>query len=68
MSYLSSCVNNLCCKVLVLVSYDFGKGVFNGRVIGVDKVTVNILDREGALACDERVSQLIRMALKASES
>ena len=48
---LSCCVDDLGCKILVLVTDDFGKGILNGRVVGVDKVTIDELNGKGALAC-----------------
>jgi len=50
--FILSCgVDNLGGIILVLVANDFGKGVLDGRVIGIDKVSINELDCQGALAC-----------------
>jgi len=50
-TYLTSSVYHLNGKILILVSYHLGKSVFNGRIVGIDKVAVDKLDCEGTLAC-----------------
>lgn len=49
-AYLSSCVDNLDSKILVLVLDDFGEGVLNGGVVRVDKMAVDELNSQRALA------------------
>ena len=48
---LSGRINDLDRKVLVLVPDNFGECVLYRRVVRVDKVAINILNRQGALAC-----------------
>ena len=43
---LSGGIDHLRRKVLVLVPNDFGEGVLNGGIVGVDKVSVDVLDRQ----------------------
>ena len=64
---LSCCVDDFGCIVLVLVTDDLGKGVFNGRIVSVDEVTVDKLNCEGALACTCR-QRLCRHASASSSS
>jgi len=54
---LTGGVDDLGRKVLVLVANDFGEGVLNGGIVGVDKVTVHELYSERALAWRVKVSQ-----------
>lgn len=48
---LASSVDDLHGKVLVPIPDDFAEGVLDGGVVGVDKVAIDILDRQRALAC-----------------
>ena len=50
-AYLSSCIDNLRREVLLLVSDNFAKRVLDGRVVALDEVAVNELDRQTRLAC-----------------
>lgn len=50
-TYLTSGVDHLNAKVLVLVFDDFRECVLYGGVVRVDKMTVDELHCEGALAC-----------------
>jgi hypothetical protein len=43
-------VDDFDAEVLVAVADDLAEGVFDGGVVGVDKVTVDILDGEGGFA------------------
>lgn len=52
MAYLSSSIDNLYGEVLVLVLDDLGEGVLNGGVIRIDKVAVDELNSQRALAYD----------------
>ena len=53
---LTSSVDHLRRKLLVFIADDLGECVLNGRVVCVDKVAVNVLNGEGALACTVDVS------------
>ena len=44
-------------KVLVLQTDDFAEGVFDGGVVGVDEVAVDVLDREGGFAWSSQCSR-----------
>lgn len=48
---LPCCINDLGGDVLVLISNDFAERVFDGGIIRVDEVAVDILHRQRALAC-----------------
>lgn len=50
-TYLSCSVDNLCGIVLPLVPNQFAKRILDGRVVALDKVAVDELDRERRLAC-----------------
>jgi hypothetical protein len=47
---LAGGVDHLDGEVVVAVADDFAKGVFDGRVVRVDKVAVDVLDCEGGFA------------------
>ena len=49
---LASGIDHLDGEVLVPVSNDFTKRVFDRRVVGIDEVAIDVLDRERALAWD----------------
>lgn len=51
MTYLSSGIDNLRGVVLAPKPDHFTKGVLDGRVVALDKVAVDELDREGGFAC-----------------
>jgi len=61
-------IDDLRCKILVLVADDFGKCVFDSGIVGVDKVTVNELDSQRALACERRVRPVFGRALNRASS
>ena len=48
---LAGGVDHLDGKVMVAVADDFAESVFDGRVVRVDKVPVDVLHCEGGLAC-----------------
>lgn len=48
---LASGVDHLDGKVMVAVADDLAESVFDGRVVGVDKVAVDVLHCEGGFAC-----------------
>lgn len=49
--FILSCrVDDLGSIVLILVTNNFGKGVLDGWVVGINKVTIDKLYGEGALA------------------
>lgn len=48
---LAGGVDHLDGKVMVAVADDFAESVFDGRVVRVDKVAVDVLHCEGGLAC-----------------
>lgn len=48
---LSSCVDNFRRKVLTLVPDLFAEGVFDGRIVAFDEVTVDVSDSERGFAC-----------------
>jgi hypothetical protein len=56
LTHLACRVNNLGCEVLSLVAYDFGKGVLDSRVVGLDEVAVDIANGERGLACEVKKS------------
>lgn len=49
---LSRRVDDLHRKVLVSVADDLAECVFNGGVVGVDKVAIDVLNGQGTLACE----------------
>ena len=49
--YLASGIDDLGCKVLVLVANHLAECVLNSRVVAVDKVAVDKLHRETRLSC-----------------
>lgn len=52
-TYLSSCVNNLCRKLLaILEPNELAECVLDGWVIALDKVAVYKADRERRFTCD----------------
>ena len=61
--YLSSRVDNLCCKLLVLIANHLAKSIFNGGIVAVDKVAVDELHRQTRLACSCLSVVLVRVAL-----
>lgn len=48
---LAGGVDHLDGKVMVAVADDFAESVFDGRVVRVDKVAVDVLHCEGGFAC-----------------
>ena len=54
-AYLSGSVDDLYGEILVLVLDDLGEGVLNGGVVRIDKVAVDELNSQRALACDMSV-------------
>ena len=42
---LAGCIDNLGCEVLALETYSLTKRVFNCRVVAVDEVAIDKLDR-----------------------
>nr|POE56727.1 hypothetical protein CFP56_33699 [Quercus suber] len=55
---LTSCIDHLDRKILILVSNYFAKGVLDGGVIGVDEMAVDILHAD--YKCLERVASAPR--------
>lgn len=51
-------VDDLDGEVLVAVADDFAEGVFDGGVVGVDEVAVDVLHGEGGFAWEESVSEV----------
>jgi hypothetical protein len=51
LTYLSCSVNDLGREVLVLPLDHLAESVFDGRVVAIDKVTVDELHRHTRLAC-----------------
>lgn len=49
--YLASGIDDLCCKVLILVPDHLAEGILDSRIIAIDKVAVDELHRETRLAC-----------------
>lgn len=47
---LSSSIDDLHGEVLISIANDFAESVFDCRVVRIDEVSVDVLDREGALA------------------
>jgi len=47
-------VDDLYGEVMVSVADDLAEGVFDGWVVGVYEVAVDVLDCEGAFACESR--------------
>jgi hypothetical protein len=54
--YLTGRIDNLRCKVLVLIPDHLAEGVLNCRIVAVDKVAVHELHRHTRLACCVRQS------------
>lgn len=48
--YLASCVDDFSCKVLVLVADHLAEGVLDGRVVALDEMAVDELNRQARLA------------------
>ena len=48
---LSSCINNLGREILAFVFDHCAKGVLDGRVVGFDKVVLDVLDSQRGFAC-----------------
>jgi len=51
LKYLASGIDNLRCKVLVLVANHLAERILNSWVVAVDKVAVDKLHRQTRLAC-----------------
>lgn len=51
LTYLASSIDDLSCEILVLPLDHLAEGVLDGRVVAVDKVTVDELHRHTRLAC-----------------
>lgn len=51
LKYLASSIDNLRCKVLVLVTNHLAERVLNSWIVAVDKVAVDELHRQTRLAC-----------------
>ena len=47
---LAGRINDLNCEILIPVSYDFAECVLDRWVVGVDEVTIDVLNGQGALA------------------
>jgi hypothetical protein len=58
---LAGGVDHLDGKVMVAVADNFAESVFDGRVVRVDKVAVDVLHCEGRLAC----ARVVLLALRA---
>lgn len=52
--YLTSSIDNLSGEVLALESNHLAEGVLNGRVVALDEVAVNKLDRKRGFTCVAR--------------
>lgn len=60
--YLPSRIDNLCCKVLVLIPDHLAESILNGWIVAVDKVAVDELHRETRLACAQLHQLLVQEA------
>jgi len=49
---LSSCVDNLGREILTLVPDLFAEGIFDGGVVALDKMAVDVSNSEGGFACE----------------
>lgn len=64
---LAGGVDHLDGKVMVAVADDLAESVFDGRVVGVDKVAVDVLHCEGGFACARVVLVRRRVLLRAED-
>ena len=56
LTHLACRIDYLRREVFPSVRDDFGKGVFDGGVVALDKVAIDILDRERGFAYDSALS------------